>query len=171
MDSITSRISNWLVSLAIREWKIICRRRSPSSPANFWGSPESRASRTSWVSSSRNVRNVAWVCSRSQGQPFGARRRACRARRFSKSLPGLGRLADALRRGLFFAGFFFLDWRREWLGDKVCRCAPVERTIYGTRREMTRKRRCFEFVPLASRWLLRAQKSERARSWAKLGEN
>lgn len=132
MDWITSRISNWLDSLAIRAWKMICRRRSPSSLENFLGSPESMASRTSWVSSSRKVRNVVWVCSRSQGQPLGARRRACRARRSSKSFPAGGRFVDCLRRGLFFAGDFFFDGRRGWARDKVSSWAPVERTIYGT---------------------------------------
>jgi hypothetical protein len=138
MDSITSRISNWLDSLAIKAWKMICRSRSPSSLANFLGSPESMASRTSCVSSNRNVRNVAWVCSRSQGQPLGARRRACRASKSSKSLPAGGRLAWGFWRGFIFGDGGFLDLRRGRLGDKVSCGAPVERTIYGTRGKMTR---------------------------------
>jgi hypothetical protein len=147
MDSITSRISNWLDSLAIRAWKMICRRRSPNSLANFLGSPESMASRTSWVSSRRNVRNVAWVCSRSHGQPFGARRRACRASKSSKSLPAGGRVVRGFWRGFIFGDGGFLDLRRGRLADKVSCRAPVERTIYGTCGKMTRISRVIGLVP------------------------
>src|SRR5271156_4153803 len=87
MDSITSEIVNAPVSSARSEWNVICRSKSPNSDANSRGSLDSIASRTSYVSSIRNLRSDACVCSRSQGQPFGARRRACSATSFANHSP------------------------------------------------------------------------------------
>src|SRR5207302_963987 len=54
----------------------ICSSRSPSSSRCRDTSPASSAASASYASSSRCGRSDAWVCSRSQGQPFGARSRS-----------------------------------------------------------------------------------------------
>src|SRR5450432_3038877 len=69
------------------EWKTIWSSRSPSSDENSRESPFSIASKTSYVSSIRNFRSDSCVCSRSHGQPLGARNRACSATSFSNHLP------------------------------------------------------------------------------------
>src|SRR3982074_3289982 len=53
-----------------------CSRRSPNSSLILSSAPESIASSSSYVSSSRYGRRDSCVCSRSHGQPSGARRRA-----------------------------------------------------------------------------------------------
>src|SRR5271156_5716098 len=72
--------------------------KSPSSDENSRESPFSIASKTSYVSSIRNFRSDSCVCSRSHGQPFGARNRACSATSFSNHWPAsLSRPLRAMR--------------------------------------------------------------------------
>src|SRR5439155_2863653 len=72
----TSRASKVPSSRAISPWSTICSSRSPSSSRRRAGSPESRAARASYASSSRCGLSDACVCSRSHGHPFGARSRS-----------------------------------------------------------------------------------------------
>src|SRR6266852_8779021 len=63
----------------------------------------------------RYVRRVEWVCSRSQGQPPGARRRAMTAASLAKAGPGFCAGRDFLaRRSL---GLDFLRGRESFFGD------------------------------------------------------
>src|SRR2546425_6224428 len=72
----TSPASNAPSSRASWAWMAIWKRRSPSSSRSRSRSPESSAASASYASSSRWGRSDACVCSRSQGQPSGARRRS-----------------------------------------------------------------------------------------------
>ncbi len=66
-------------------WKASCRNTSPSSSAALSQSSSSSAQEASFASSTRYLARLRWVCSRSQGQPSGARRRRIRPSRSSGS--------------------------------------------------------------------------------------
>src|SRR5262249_7051942 len=70
-----------------RDMKTTSNSTSPSSSQSWCGVPSSIASSTSYVSSSRNGRSDAWVCSRSHGQPSGARSARMISTSFSKRSP------------------------------------------------------------------------------------
>src|SRR5215475_9256258 len=79
------------------------------------------ASRTSYASSIKYVRSDVWVCSRSQGQPSGARSRAWRATNFLNHAPGSREPAPFLP---FFGDILFrtpgLDLPADFLRVAIC---------------------------------------------------
>src|ERR1700676_5266888 len=99
------------------------------------------ASRTSYASSTRYVRNESCVCSRSHGQPPGALSLACRATRASKSWPTEGFSLHLLSASAFLPCLLSLMEPT----DSARRC---ERPFTDFRREDFRDRTVSKELPL-----------------------
>src|SRR5262245_21149922 len=82
-----SAIVNSPASSLRRDMNTTSNSTSPSSSHSCAGVPPSIASSASYVSSSRNGRSDASVCSRSQGQPSGARSARMISTSFSNRSP------------------------------------------------------------------------------------
>src|SRR4029077_8196767 len=133
----TPLMSNRSDSLAISACITISSSRSPSSSRKFALSLARTAPATSYASSIKAGNNDSWVCSRSQGQPAGARSLATISQSFSnavilsepRSTPPVAqsklRGVEKSRRVLFGFHYGFLDFARNDLQIRQSeRCVP-----------------------------------------------